>query len=152
MGRPQFGDPEPRRAYRDRPAAFGIVELSGLIAVVRVEKPGHPAWHDLPGGALDPGETADQAVVREFGEEAGLKVVAGRPFAQAGQYFVNTDGEAFNNLATFFDLTLEAVDEALKREDDHTLVWMQPPVAITELRHEAHAWAVAAWLRLRARP
>ena len=151
MAWPQFGDPETGRTYRDRPAAFGIVELSGLIAVVRVEKPGHPAWHDLPGGALDPGETAQQAVVREFGEEAGLKVEPGRAFAEAAQYFVNTDGETFNNLGTFFELELEAVDEALKCEADHTLVWMKPQVAVTALRHDAHAWAVAAWLRLRAR-
>lgn len=151
MERPQFGERKPGRTYRDRPAAFGLVELSGLIAVVRVEKPGHPAWHDLPGGALDPGETAPQAVVREFGEEAGLRVAVDRAYAEAGQYFVNTDGEAFNNLGTFFELSLAAVDEALKCEDDHTLVWMKPEVAVTRLRHDAHAWAVAAWLRLRAR-
>jgi 8-oxo-dGTP diphosphatase len=151
MARPQFGDPEPGRTYRDRPAAFGIVELSGLIAVVRVEKPGHAPWHDLPGGALDPGETAADAVVRELGEEAGLRVAAGCAFAEADQYFVNTDGEAFDNLGTFFVLSLEAVDEGLKCEHDHTLVWMKPEAAVARLRHDAHAWAVAAWLRLRAR-
>lgn len=150
MARLQFGDPQAGRTYRDRPAAFGIVELSGLIAVVRVEKPGHPAWHDLPGGAIDPGETAAQAVVREYGEEAGLVVAAGRAYAEAGQYFVNTDGQAFNNLATFYVLDLQAVDDALKCEDDHTLVWMAPHQAVVALRHDAHAWAVAAWLRLRA--
>lgn len=150
MARPQFGDPDPALTYRDRPAAFGIVERSGLIAVVRVEKRGHPAWHDLPGGAIDPGETAAQAVVREFGEETGLVVAAERAFADAGQYFVSTDGKAFNNLASFFTLELKAIDEALKCEDDHTLVWMRPEAAITGLRHEAHAWAAAAWLRLHA--
>ena len=35
----------------------------------------------------------------------------------------------------------------LKIEDDHTLVWMDPHAAIAALRHDAHAWAVAAWLR-----
>jgi 8-oxo-dGTP diphosphatase len=119
--------------------------------VVRVEKPGHPAWFDLPGGALDPGEDAGQAVTREFGEEAGLVVAPVQAYATADQYFVNTDGEAFNNRATFFTLGLEDVDEALKIEDDHTLVWMEPDVAVRELRHDAHAWAVAAWLRLRNR-
>ena len=147
MAVPQFGDPEAGRAYRDRPAAFGIVEREGRIALVRVEKPGHPPWRDLPGGALDPGESAEQAVAREFGEEAGLKVVAREPFARADQYFVNTDGEAFNNRATFFILALEGEDAALKIEADHTLVWATPQAALAELRHEAHAWAVAAWLR-----
>jgi 8-oxo-dGTP diphosphatase len=149
MPAPQFGDPEPGRTYRDRPAAFGIVERVGQIALVRVEKPGHPAWLDLPGGALDRGEDEAQAVVREFGEEAGLKVEAGEIYARADQRFVNTDGEAFNNRGGFLTLKLLGEDPALKVEDDHTLVWMAPAEALVRLRHDAHAWAVAAWLRLK---
>lgn len=144
---PQFGAPEPGRTYRDRPAAFGIAERDGQIALVRVAKEGAPAWFDLPGGALDPGETADQAVAREFGEETGLIVEAGRPYARADQYFVNTDGEAWNNRGVFFDLAIVDDDPVLKIEDDHALVWMAPRAALIELRHDAHAWAVAAWLR-----
>jgi 8-oxo-dGTP diphosphatase len=151
MTTPQFGEPEPGRAYRDRPAAFGIVERAGEIALVRVAKAGHPPWLDLPGGAIDPGEDAAQAVVREFGEETGLRVAVAHAYARADQYFVNTDGEAFNNRGTFLVLTRQGEDPALKIEDDHTLVWMAPDRAVAELRHDAHAWAVAAWLRLRRR-
>jgi len=147
MTAPQFGDPEPGRTYRDRPAAFGIAERAGEIALVRIEKPGHPAWLDLPGGALDPGEDEAQAVVREYGEETGLKVAAGRLYARADQRFINTDDVAFNNRGAFLTLTMLGEDPALKIEDDHTLVWMPPLDAIARLRHEAHAWAVAAWLR-----
>jgi 8-oxo-dGTP diphosphatase len=149
MPAPQFGDPEPGRTYRDRPAAFGILEREGRIALVRVEKPGHPAWFDLPGGALDPGEDQAQAVVREFGEETGLKVQAGETYAHADQRFINTDGDAFNNRAGFLVLTLLSEDPALKIEDDHTLVWLPAAEALVRLRHDAHAWAVTAWLRLR---
>lgn len=149
MSAPQFGAPEPGRTYRDRPAAFGIVEREGRIALVQVEKPGHRAWFDLPGGALDPGEDEAQAVVREFGEETGLKVRAGEAYAHADQRFINTDGEAFNNRAGFLVLTLLGEDPTLKIEGDHTLVWLAPSEALVRLRHEAHAWAVAAWLRLR---
>lgn len=151
MDAPQFGAPEPGRQHRDRPAAFGIAERDGKIALVRVEKPGHAAWLDLPGGAVDPGEDAPQAVVREFGEEAGLKVAVVEPYAKADQFFVNTDGEAFNNRATFFRLRIEGEAAELKVEDDHTLVWLAAHEAVETLRHEAHAWAVAAWLRLRRR-
>ena len=147
MAAPQFGDPEPRRTYRDRPAAFGVAERAGEIALVRIEKPGHPPWFDLPGGALDPGEDEAQAVVREYGEETGLKVAAGELYARADQRFVNTDGEALNNRSGFLTLTLLGEAPELKIEDDHTLVWMTPLDAIARLRHEAHAWAVAAWLR-----
>jgi 8-oxo-dGTP diphosphatase len=146
---PQFGRPEPGRVHPDRPAAFGIAERGGRIAAVRVEKPGHAPWFDLPGGAIDPGEGPEQAVVREFGEETGLKVAVAAAYARADQFFVNTSGEAYNNRATFFELEILGEDAGLKVEDDHALVWLRPHEAVEILRHEAHAWAVAAWLRLR---
>jgi len=144
---PQFGDPEPGRDYPDRLAAFGIVEQAGGIALVRIERADAAAWHDLPGGAVDPGETEAQALVREFGEETGLVVEARSCFTRADQYVVNTDGKAFNNRAGFWTASMVAEDASLKTEDDHTLVWLDPYAAIETLRHDAHAWAVAAWLR-----
>jgi 8-oxo-dGTP diphosphatase len=149
---PQFGAPEAGETYPDRPAAFGLAEQEGRIALVRVEKPDAPPWLDLPGGAIDPGESAEAAVVREFGEETGLVVEARGPaFALADQYFLNTEGKRFNNRAAFFEVDVRGERIELKVEDDHTLVWLDPFEALTGLRHEAHAWAVAAWLRARAR-
>jgi 8-oxo-dGTP diphosphatase len=144
---PQFGDPEPGRVYTDRPAAFGIALRDGRIALVEVTKPGDGQWRDLPGGAIDPGEDAAQAVVREFGEETGLRIAAGPAFARADQRFVNTDGRTYNNRATFFAVTVVGEAPELKIEHDHELVWVDPDQAVRELRHDAHAWAVAAWLR-----
>jgi len=146
---PQFGEAETGRDHADRPAAFGIAERGGQIALVLIEKPDGGRWRDLPGGGIDPGESASEAVVREFGEETGLKVAAGEVFARADQFFLNTEGRAFNNRGAFFTVAIEAEAPGLKVEDDHTLVWMEPLAAIAALRHEAHAWAVAAWLRRR---
>jgi 8-oxo-dGTP diphosphatase len=149
MTTPQFGDPTPGRSHRDRPAAFGVLERDGRVALVRVEKPGHPAWLDLPGGALDPGETEAVAVVREFGEETGLRISAGALLGRADQYFVNTDDEALNNRQALFVVRFEAEAPALKHDLDHTLTWLAPPEAIARLRHDSHAWAVALYLRRR---
>jgi 8-oxo-dGTP diphosphatase len=151
MAVPQFGERQAGIAYRDRPAAFGIAERDGRIALVRVTKPGHASWLDLPGGALDPGETDAQALVREFGEETGLAVRAGEPVARADQFFINTDGEAFNNKAGIYEAIVERAAPELKIEDDHELVWLDPHEALERLRHDAHAWAAAAWLRRRER-
>lgn len=151
MERPQFGTAESGRVYADRPAAFGILERAGFIAVVRVDKPGYAPWIDLPGGAIDPGEDAAAAVVREYGEETGLRVAAGEVFAHANQFFVNTEDKAFNNRAAFLMLEGLGEDLSLKIEADHTLEWMAPTAAVCVLRHGAHAWAVAAWLRRRMR-
>jgi 8-oxo-dGTP diphosphatase len=140
--RPQFGRPQPGREYPDRPAAFGVVDRDGRIALVQVKKEGQAPFYDLPGGAVDPGETPAEAVVREFAEEAGLIVEAAEAFAEADQYVVNSAGEAFNNRCTFFSLKLVREEAARKVEADHELVWMPPHPAQAELRHEAHAWAV----------
>lgn len=148
---PQFGRPDPGLDYADRPAAFGIALRDGRIAVVRIEKPDGGAWTDLPGGAIDPGEDASAAVVREFGEETGLRVAAGEAYARADQRFINTDGRAYNNRATFLEVRVLAEASDLKVEADHTLDWVAPETAVRILRHEAHAWAVTAWLRWKHR-
>ncbi len=148
----QFGRPEPGRTHRDRPTAFGLATRDGKLAVVHIRKP-EKAYHDLPGGAIDPGEDEPTAVGREFGEETGLRVRAGALVTRADQYAIKSDdGEAVNNRCAFYAVTIEGEDPSLKCEDDHTLVWIDPTEALTVLRHDAHAWAVLAWLRLRSAP
>jgi 8-oxo-dGTP diphosphatase len=144
---PQFGEPLPGRTHRDRPAAFGIADRDGLIALVRVRPDEGGDWFDLPGGAIDPGEDEIGALIREFGEETGLVVAVGRRITGIGQYFVLSDGEAVNNLAGVYAVTVTGEDAALKIEADHMLVWVNPDEAIRRLRHDGHAWAVAKWLR-----
>src|SRR5450631_2240658 len=147
MATPQFGTAEPGRGYADRPAAFGVLAKDGRIALVRVTKPGHAPWVDLPGGAVDPGESDAQALVREFGEETGLAVRAGAFLGRADQFFINTDGQAFNNRQGLFEAMLVGEAAHLKIEEDHELVWAAPLEAVKTLRHDSHSWAAALWLR-----
>lgn len=146
---PQFGAPEPGHAYPDRPAAFGILTRGEEIALVEVVTPGKPLWRDLPGGGIDPGESPEQALVREFGEETGLKVAPGETFLRADQFFINSDGDRFNVRGVFMTATLSCEDAGLKVEADHELIWRPPLDAIRIVRREAHAWAIATWLRRR---
>lgn len=144
---PQFGAPDPGHAYPDRPAAFGILARGGEIALVEVTTPGKPLWRDLPGGGIDPGESPEQALVREFGEEAGLRVAPGAALLRADQYFINGDGDRFNVRGVFMTANLLGEAPNLKVEEDHELIWRSPLEAIRIVRREAHAWAIAAWLR-----
>jgi 8-oxo-dGTP diphosphatase len=60
-----------------RVAAVGAVvrdDRERLLLVRRGHEPGLGRW-SLPGGRVEPGESARQAVVREVEEETGLRVV-----------------------------------------------------------------------------
>lgn len=143
----QFGTPLPDAI--DRSAAFGVAERGNQIALVRVDPGDGAPWWDLPGGALDPGEDEATALVREFGEETGLRIRVGQEVARVAQYFIKSDDQPVRNHGGVYDTIVEDEDAALKIEADHTPVWMEPRDAIAVLRHDSHAWAVAAWLRAR---
>jgi 8-oxo-dGTP diphosphatase len=143
----QFGRKVEGRAYQDRAAVFGVVIRDGKLACVRVHRPDGD-YYDLPGGAVDPGETEPEALAREFIEETGLRVRPRQPFAWAAQHMLKSDGRAVNNLCAFWTAEAEGeADPALKTENDHTLVWFDPGEALGALRHDAYAWAVLAWTR-----
>ena len=151
MSVPQFGTPRPGLEYPDRPAAFAVIDRDGHIAVVRVSFEGGGGRADLPGGGIDPGETPQAAAARECGEEAGLVVEIGAEITRADHYFVNENDVAKNTRGVFFAARAKGEDPRLKIEADHTLVWMDPHEALVRLDREAHVWAVACWLRMRAR-
>jgi len=149
MATPQFGEPQPGRDYPDRPAAFAVIACGGEVALVRVDdRAGRGPVLDLPGGGLDPGESARDAAAREVGEEAGLAVeLEPEPFAAADHYFIAAVGRSVNTRGVFFAGRVTAEAPQLKVEDDHTLLWMSPQAALVALDRDSHAWAVAAWLR-----
>jgi 8-oxo-dGTP diphosphatase len=142
-----FGQRVAGLSYRYRPAAFGILEQKGRIALVRVTRPADRSYHDLPGGAIDGDETAEQALVREFGEETGLVIATGSELLSARQFFRKSDGELVENAGSIFEVSLLGRRPDLKIEEDHSLEWLEPAEALVALRHESHAWAVVRWLR-----
>lgn len=144
---PQFGNPLPAKGYRDRAAAFGVLEKDGKIAFVRITlNDGTPPFIDLPGGAIDEGETAQDAVIREFAEETGLVVEVDGVVGSAAQYFITSKGEPVNNRCSFF-IVAQGEGAAVKVEDDHELVWLAFDEGLGALRHDAHAWGLTAWRR-----
>lgn len=145
----QFGRRDPDLDYALRPTAFGLVFQNAKLACVRVDR-GEGSYFDLPGGAVDGDETEEQALVREFVEEAGMFV---RPFvriAEAAQYFRKSDGAPINNTGGFWIAEQLSLEPGAKVEADHELVWLHPHTAVAQLRHDAHAWAVTTWLRRHA--
>ena len=63
-----------------RDAVFGLVERDGSLLLVsnpRVIAGSRPDTWDLPGGAVRPGESLEEALVREWHEETGLAAEVG---------------------------------------------------------------------------
>jgi 8-oxo-dGTP diphosphatase len=143
---PQFGEPTPGLIYRDRPSAFGICPgEAGTIAVVRIHREDGTIDHDLPGGALDEGETEVEALAREFREESGLRVTPGPCFARANQYVPDHTSGPVNNFCGFYEVR-ETGPRGDIQEPDHDLVWLPPETAAARMYKEAAAWAVRRWL------
>lgn len=149
-GEPVFGRSEPGEDYVPRDAAYGLlVNSAGQIAAVAISGETGRTQYDLPGGAVEPGETPGDALLREYREETGLGVTLGEPVGTAWHYWEKPDGRRVFNHARYFTVERTGEDGG-KIEPDHALVWLDPLEAIARMRHEATAWGIARWLRVRA--
>lgn len=59
-------------------ASVALVRKGEVLLIQRARKPWSGLW-SLPGGRLEPGETAEDCATREVAEELGLAVFALRP-------------------------------------------------------------------------
>lgn len=59
-------------------ASVAIVRQHDVLLIQRHRAPSEGLW-TLPGGRLEPGETAEQCAIRELKEEMGLDIFALRP-------------------------------------------------------------------------
>ncbi len=66
------GDYNPNGTVLSRPSARGIIIRDGKVAMVHSLK---YDYYKFPGGGIEPGETAVEAMIREVAEESGLTVL-----------------------------------------------------------------------------
>jgi len=102
-------------------AALILNDKDELLLVRRAHEPQRGMWH-LPGGFIDAGETAEQAVARECMEEVNLEL----SHLQYLQGFPNTyrfDGLTYNTLDIFFEARTCSADSAKAMDEVDGICW-----------------------------
>ncbi|HEX8302848.1 NUDIX hydrolase [Sphingomonas sp.] len=82
-------------ALAQRPAArILLLDDAGRVLLFRFALAGRPAFWATPGGAVDPGESFEQAARRELFEETGLELECGPEVARRLVEFVTLEDVA----------------------------------------------------------
>lgn len=135
----QFGS-APEAEIVERPGAYAVlVDEQWRIALVQV-----PDGVYLPGGGIEAGESAEEALRREVREETGWEIDIVSPMGMARQY-VFWRGTHYNKLGQYFLCRPKAQGEP--SEEDHTLVWVRGTEAIQTLTHPSQQWMVSRALK-----
>jgi len=109
-------------------AAGGVVVRKGQIAVVH--RPKYDDW-TLPKGKLDPGESFEQAALREVEEETGMRCTLGDYLGHRSYH----DRHGRPKLVRYWRMSVEGGEFAPNREVDE-LRWLAPDEAAELLSYE----------------
>jgi ADP-ribose pyrophosphatase YjhB (NUDIX family) len=102
-------------SHRFHYRAAGIALDEGCLLLHRLD--GDTFWA-LPGGRVNPGEEAREAIRREFKEELGIAVECDR-LVCTGENFFEYDGEPHHEVGLYFSVRLPHGAALLRKEHSH---------------------------------
>jgi 8-oxo-dGTP pyrophosphatase MutT (NUDIX family) len=137
-----YQDPNAPRAHDVLPAAFAAVRnVAGEVLLVRRIDDGY--W-ELPGGRLEVGESAAQAVIREVAEEAGVTIALiglSGVYSDPTHVLLDPDGTVHQQLALCFHAVPAPADATeVPRPDGietKEAAWCAPAALATLVIHPA---------------
>jgi 8-oxo-dGTP diphosphatase len=105
--------------------AVGIIERPDGTLLFGQRPEGKPwsGWWELPGGKLEPGETATQALKRELKEELGIEVTESRPWVTRIHHYPTTTVRlSFHRVTAWQGEPCGLENQALR--------WLSPAIAL----------------------
>jgi 8-oxo-dGTP diphosphatase len=120
-------------------AAGGVVVRDGLVAVVH--RPRYDDW-SLPKGKLDPGETFEQAALREVEEETGLRCRLERELPS-----VEYEAKGRPKLVRYWRMAVVGDPGFEPNSEVDSLRWLSPADAAALLTYDRDKGVVAAAAR-----
>jgi 8-oxo-dGTP pyrophosphatase MutT (NUDIX family) len=139
--REYYRDPSAPHAHDLLPAAFAAVRNSvGEVLVVRRIDDGN--W-ELPGGRIEVGETAREAVIREVAEESGITIkltTLSGVYSDPSHVLVDPDGSVHQQLALCFHAVPAEPDNVTPRPDrveTDAASWCDPAALAEMAMHPA---------------
>jgi ADP-ribose pyrophosphatase YjhB (NUDIX family) len=135
-----FGERVDDVVYVERPGVYAIItDGDGRLLVVDEQDS-----LGLPGGGVEQGEAADEALRRELDEETGVEPVGWRYLDVARQLVQGSEGP-FEKVERFYRVEIELPVAALADGAS----WMPIGEAIEALTEEAQRWAVQQYANAR---
>lgn len=131
----RYGDtPVNGQRYTLRPGAYAILPRDGKILVTYQGEP-----HDeiqLPGGGIDHGEGAIQALHREVFEETGYRIANPRRLGAFRRFVFMPEYDIFAEKVCHIYLALPVRPHGPPSEAGHIALWLDPIDALAELYNE----------------
>ena len=136
----QLGSIPPETPFYTRPGSYAVFfNEKNEVGVIRNDY----GDYFLAGGGIEPGETKEEALLREVQEEAGLLANIEAYLGTDAEYFYDADRQLYvNKIGHFFLISPYKQDLSLKVEDDHTLLWMPVEKAHPLMYHDIYRWAL----------
>ncbi len=115
-------------ATREFSAGGVVIRQTNGVFEVAVLKPAGRNTTALPKGHIEPGETSEQAAIREVFEESGLSVRTEQKLGDV-KYIYRFKGKTIFKMVTFYLFhttggTIGDIAEAMRKEVDHA--WWMP--------------------------
>jgi 8-oxo-dGTP diphosphatase len=112
----------PEEMYGSQPPACSLIVVEWDQQVLLGFNVSRQQW-ELPGGAVEAGESAHEAALRELREETGIRADEVTLVARAEFLF---DGATTRYLAAVFTVVLDGAPDLVESDELNSFIWWDP--------------------------